>query len=85
MFLLGIWKNYDELEENLSLDELLFTINAHRKNQKEIQKFQAAIQGIQLPDGEEMSIDQLSGTDAAIAGFGIGMGIGHSSAQVVNA
>lgn len=81
---MGIWKNYDELEENLSIDELLATINAHRKNEKDRQRFQAAIQGIELPSDEPMSIDDLSGTDAAIAGFGIGLGIGHSKMEVVN-
>jgi len=80
---LGIWKNYDELEDNLSVDELLSTINAARKTERERQRFLAAIQGIDLSDDEPLDIADLSGTDAAIAGFGVGMGIGHSKVEVV--
>jgi len=80
---LGIWKNYDELEDNLSIDELLSTLNASRKKERESQKFFAAIQGINLSDDEPADIAELSGTDAAIAGFGVGMGIGHSRMEVV--
>lgn len=81
---MGIWKNYEELEDNLSVDELLATINASRTKDRETQRFQAAIQGIELPSDESRSIDDLDGVDAAIAGFGIGMGIGHSKVEVVN-
>ena len=80
---MGIWKNYEELEENLSVDELLSTINAHRKSQREQQKFYAAIQGIDLSDDEPRDILELSGSDAAIAGFGVGLGIGHARIEVV--
>lgn len=80
---MGIWKNYDELEDNLSVDELLSTINAARKTERERQRFLAAIQGIDLSDDEPLDIADLSGTDAAIAGFGVGMGIGHSKVEVV--
>lgn len=83
MFLLGIWKNYDELEESLSIDELLFTLNADRKSKREKQRFLAAIQGIDLSDEEPRDISELSGYDAAVAGFGIGMGIGHALSEVV--
>lgn len=81
---MGIWKNYDELEDNISVDELLSTLNAHRKSQREQQKFLAAIQGIDLSDDEPRDIAELNGSDAAIAGFGVGMGIGHSKMEVVN-
>lgn len=80
---MGIWKNYEELEENLSVDELLSTLNAHRKSQREQQKFFAAIQGIDLSDDEPRDIAELSGADAAISGFGVGMGIGHARMEVV--
>lgn len=75
---MGIWKNYDELEDNMSVDELLSTINAARKAEQDRQRFLAAIQGIDLSDTEPLDIADLSGTDAAIAGFGVGMGLGHS-------
>lgn len=80
---MGIWKNYEELEENLSVDELLSTLNAHRKSQREQQRFFAAIQGIDLSEDEPMDIADLSGADAAVAGFGVGMGIGHVTVEVV--
>lgn len=83
MFLLGIWKNYEELEENLSVDELLSILNAQRKLQREQQRFFAAIQGIDLSDDEPRDILDLSGYDAATAGFGVGMGIGHAQMEVV--
>lgn len=80
---MGIWKNYDELEDNLSVDELLSTLNAHRKSQREQQRFFAAIQGIDLSDDEPRDLAELAGADAAVAGFGIGMGIGHARMEVV--
>ncbi len=80
---MGIWKNYDELEDNLSVDELLSTLNAHRKSQREQQRFFAAIQGIDLSDDEPRDIAELAGADAAVAGFGVGMGIGHARMEVV--
>lgn len=81
---MGIWKNYEELEDNLSVDELLSTLNAARKSESSKQRFLAAIQGIDLSDNEPMDIADLSGSDAAIAGFGVGMGIGHSIQGVSN-
>ena len=80
---MGIWKNYDELEDNLSVDELLSTLNAHRKSQREQQRFFAAIQGIDLSEDEPRDIAELAGADAAVAGFGVGMGIGHARMEVV--
>ncbi len=80
---MGIWKNYDELEDNLSVDELLSTLNAHRKSQREQQRFFAAIQGIDLSDDEPRDLAELAGADAAVAGFGVGMGIGHARMEVV--
>lgn len=43
-----MWKNYEELEENLSLAELNQTLDAARKAKHEQNKFLAAIQGIDL-------------------------------------
>ncbi len=85
MFLLGNWKSYDELEEQLSIDELLATLNSFRKQKREDQKFLAALQGVDLSESEPADITDLSGYNAAEAGFGIGMGIGHSKVEVVNA
>ena len=82
MFLLGHWKNYDELEESLSFDELLITVNAIRDKDARDKKFMAMLQGIDLDEetakAEEnkQDIKTLSGTAAAQTGFGIGFGLG---------
>ena len=83
MFLLGNWKSYEELEDQLSIDELLATLDAFRKQKREEQKFLAALQGVDLSEDEPSDITDLSGYDAAQAGFGIGMGVGHSKVEVI--
>lgn len=42
------WKNFEELEESLSLPELDFLLKALHEDKKETQVFQAALQGIDL-------------------------------------
>jgi hypothetical protein len=83
VFLLGNWKNYDQLEEELSIDELLATLDAYRKQKRDERKFLAALQGIDI-DREPADIVQLSGYEAAQEGFGIGMGLGHAVQEVVS-
>ena len=51
IFLLGIWKDYQELEANLSMPELVATIGSIRDLDYQEKKFLAAIQGVDL-DGE---------------------------------
>lgn len=83
MFLLGNWKNYEELEEELSVDELLATLNAIRKNRYEEQKFLAMMQGIDISDDNYKSdIADLKGAAASAQGFGIGLGLAHSVVEV---
>jgi hypothetical protein len=48
VFLLGIWKDYDELESSLSMPELTAVLNAKREADYDHKKFLAAIQGIDL-------------------------------------
>lgn len=48
LFLLGIWKDYEELELSLSMPELTATLNAQREADYAEKKFLAAIQGIDL-------------------------------------
>lgn len=48
LFLLGIWKDYEELEESLSMPEIVATLNAKRDSDYAEKKFLAAIQGIDL-------------------------------------
>ena len=51
IFLLGIWKDYQELELNISMPELVTTIGSIRDLDYQEKKFLAAIQGVDL-DGE---------------------------------
>jgi hypothetical protein len=48
VFLLGIWKDYNELELSLSMPELLATLASKRELDYEEKKFLAAIQGVDL-------------------------------------
>jgi hypothetical protein len=47
-FLLGIWKNYEELEISLCMSELLKTLEASRESDYTDKKFSAAMQGVDL-------------------------------------
>lgn len=47
-FLIGIWKDYEDLESSLSMPELLATLNSKRDLDYEEKKFLAAIQGVDL-------------------------------------
>jgi len=77
--LLGRWKNYDELEDCLTIEELLATIKSLREKDERDKKFNAAIQGIDLDEQDSTAPDitTLSGGRAQKAGFGIGMGLGY--------
>ena len=48
VFVLGIWKDYQELESSLSMPELMATLGSKRELDYEERKFLAAIQGIDL-------------------------------------
>lgn len=49
-FLLGIWKDYQELEESLSMPELLATLMIKRELDHTEKKFLAALQGVNLDE-----------------------------------
>jgi hypothetical protein len=55
VFLLGIWKDYEDLETSLSMPELVTTLSAKRELDHQEKKFLAAIQGVDLDEeqGEE--------------------------------
>jgi hypothetical protein len=68
LFLLGIWKDYDELELSLSIPEITATLEAKRDNDYQDKKFAAAIQGVDLDENsgknnewEEMKARVFSG------------------------
>jgi len=53
VFLLGIWKDYKDLEESLSMPELMITLSSKRELDYEEKKFLAAIQGVDLDSNSE--------------------------------
>lgn len=55
VFLLGIWKDYQELERSLSMPEIMATLATRRELDYEEKKFLAAIQGVDLEDNNEDS------------------------------
>lgn len=72
VFLLGIWRDYEELEKSLSMSELMATLTAKRESDYSDKKFQASIQGIDLDKNsgkkdawEEMKARVFSGGKAA--------------------
>jgi hypothetical protein len=48
LFLTGIWKNIDELEESVSMPEMVAILSAKREKDYDEKKFMAAIQGVDL-------------------------------------
>jgi hypothetical protein len=74
VFLLGIWKDYNELEESLSMQEITAILNIKREEDYTHKKFLAAMQGVDLDKGnnnsnawEEMKARVFSGGQAANA------------------
>jgi hypothetical protein len=74
VFLLGIWKDYQQLELSLSMPELLITLESKRELDYQEKKFLAAIQGVDLdknsstaPENkwEEMKAKAFSGGKAS--------------------
>lgn len=58
VFLLGHWKDYEELESSLSMPELAATLNSMYETERRRQKFMAAIQGIDLDEKEETEVEE---------------------------
>jgi hypothetical protein len=57
VFLLGHWKDYDELESSLSMPELAATLKAIYESERRRQKFMAALQGVDLDEKIDEDID----------------------------
>jgi len=55
VFLLGIWKDYEELETSMSMPELTETLNIKRELDYSDKKFYAAIQGVDLDKNTKKS------------------------------
>jgi hypothetical protein len=72
VFLLGIWKDYDELESSMSMPEIMATLKVKRELDYSQKKFLAAMQGVDLDKAsnkgnawEEMKARVFSGGQAA--------------------
>lgn len=50
VFLLGHWKNYEDLEDSLSMPELINTLKSMQKKEYENRKFSASLKGIDLEE-----------------------------------
>ena len=84
VFLTGHWKNFDELESNLSINELLAIINASREREKRERSFLVAINGIDLEEQNKEPEDVTALKNSKIAsdeGFGVGEGLGFMSME----
>ena len=56
---MGNWKNYEELEESLSMPELIQTLKSFKKQKSEDRKFAAGLKGIELNiDEDEEEVPQ---------------------------
>lgn len=52
-FLLGIWKDFEEMEMTLTMEELGHILNAKSRQDMRHWKFQASLKGINLDDKED--------------------------------
>lgn len=55
--LLGNWRNFDELEESISYPELSAMVTAQRERDERNNKFQAALQGVDLDKNKKEDND----------------------------
>lgn len=61
---MGHWKDYEELENSLSMQELIATLGAMHEKENRHNKFLAAIQGIDLT---ENNVEMNVGPDAPLS------------------
>ena len=52
IFFIGIWKNYEELEKSITIQELMYILNTKRELDYNEKKFLAALQGVNLDEGQ---------------------------------
>jgi hypothetical protein len=55
VFLLGIWKDFDELERSLSMQEMTAILNIKRDEDYATKRFMAAMQGVDLDKNADKS------------------------------
>ncbi|NBR61241.1 MAG: hypothetical protein EBT86_06265 [Actinobacteria bacterium] len=57
IFVLGIWKNFDELESNISMPELMTILEMTRELDYNEKKFLAAMQGVDLDEASGKTVE----------------------------
>ena len=75
VFLLGIWKDYQELETSLSMPELMATLEVSRELDYTEKKFLAAIQGVDLDKNSESGRGQKEWEDMKARVFSKGQSL----------
>ena len=77
-FLLGIWKNYDELESSICLAELMSILEQKREMDYQDKKFTASLKGIDLDDASgKKEEDPWEAMKARVAAQASGIGTGN--------
>ena len=77
-FLLGIWKNYDELESSICLAELMAILEQKREIDYQDKKFTASLKGIDLDDATGQKEDNpWEAMKARVAAKASGIGDGN--------
>lgn len=73
LFVLGIWKNFDELESSISMSELMKILESTRELDYNEKKFLAAMQGVDLDDASgrnNQEVDPWEAMKARVASNG---------------
>jgi hypothetical protein len=77
-FLLGIWKNYDELESSICLAELMAILEQKREMDYQDKKFTASLKGIDLDEASgQTQEDPWEAMKARVAAKASGIGSGN--------
>ena len=77
IFVLGIWKNFDELESNISMPELMAILESKRELDYNEKKFLAAMQGVDLDEASgKKEEDPWEAMKARVAAQTTGIGNG---------
>jgi hypothetical protein len=77
VFILGIWKNFDELESSISMPELMAILESRRELDYNEKKFLAAMQGVDLDEASKKNEpDPWEAMKARVAAKASGIGNG---------
>lgn len=77
IFIIGIWKNFDELESNISMPELMAILESRRELDYNEKKFLAAMQGVDLDEASgKTQEDPWEAMKARVAAQSSGIGSG---------